>query len=722
MPEAAVTVLLVGVALVPGWLLLARLGRRPGDPVALVFASLALGIMLIGWLALALAEIGRFSLATLSGLWLALVLALGLVAWRRQGRATEGRWERARQGDDPPSPPHPLTPSPPLQYAFLIVWLVAAGWLFFRPHEFIIGAADAGVYVNLAATISETGGILIDDPVLAELDPTFYPALLRPLPPGDFTNGIAPYYLFPGFYVTGSPAGRITPQFYHLHPVWQALAYSLGGVRAALWITGLWALLGSLAIYLVVRDIAGWPAAALALAGLALTALQVWFARYPTTETLTQFLLWTGLWSLMRWLRDAEPQPLWGLMAGLALGQVFLTRIDSYFLLAIPGLLWLGLRWSGQWRPAHWWFFLPLALLTTHSLGHALWQSKPYFYSIFGYGLWLLQQNLVLPAAALVGGGALLVLGRYRGHLSRLAGYRRPALLASVPLVLLLAAYGWFIRPHVGEPVFTFQDWYSGGQLPWGLDRENLLRLGWYLSPLGVALATAGSCLLVWRVNRHTVAILTTGLMFALLYLWRIQASPHHIYAARRYVPAVMPFAIVATAALLGWLLAQPRARFVAAGGVLAVAWLGWLGWSARGFVSQVDYQGLIGQVEALNRQLEPEAVLIFNDQSAVTLGDFIGTPLQFLHGHHVYSLRDPAALDPVVFRQAVAGWQQAGRPIYWVGEPEPLAGWGLTADKSWTVTLSSQYLEGAYDHRPSALLRAEWSLTITPITGINGP
>ncbi|MCI0396451.1 MAG: hypothetical protein L0322_16150, partial [Chloroflexi bacterium] len=80
MPEAAVTVLLVGVALVPGWLLLARLGRRPGDPVALVFASLALGIMLIGWLALALAEIGRFSLATLSGLWLALVLALGLVA------------------------------------------------------------------------------------------------------------------------------------------------------------------------------------------------------------------------------------------------------------------------------------------------------------------------------------------------------------------------------------------------------------------------------------------------------------------------------------------------------------------------------------------------------------------------------------------------------------------------------------------------------------------
>lgn len=114
------------------------------------------------------------------------------------------------------------------------------------------------------------------------------------------------------------------PQFYHLHPVWQAVAFGLGGVHAALLLTGLWSLLGSLAVYLTVRQIAGWEAAALALAGLSLNAVQQWFARYPTTEPLTQFLLWTGLWSLGMWL---------------GAGQRGGRR-------AVPGRCWPGWRWA----------------------------------------------------------------------------------------------------------------------------------------------------------------------------------------------------------------------------------------------------------------------------------------------------------------------------------------------------------------------------------------
>jgi hypothetical protein len=267
----------------------------------------------------------------------------------------------------------------PSEPAVLLIWLLAAGWLFFRPHEFIIGGADAGVYVNLSASIAENGRILIQDPILADLEPTLYPALLRHLPPTENASVIAPYYALPGFYITDASAGEITPQFFHLHPVWQAVAYSLGGVRAALLMTGLWAMGGALALYLIVRQLVSWEAAVLALAALSLNALQVWFARYPTTEMLTQFLLWAGLWALILWLQAIKEEKsgnerliaLLGLLSGLALGQLFLVRIDMYFLLIVPGVIWLWLRQNGRWCTIYNWFFLPLTLMTLHSILHA---------------------------------------------------------------------------------------------------------------------------------------------------------------------------------------------------------------------------------------------------------------------------------------------------------------------------------------------------------------
>ncbi len=81
----------------------------------------------------------------------------------------------------------------------------------------------------------------------------------------------APFYLLPGFYVTGMPADVVTPQFFHLHPAWQAVGYALGGLRAELWMTPLWGILGCLAVYLTVRALWGWRWALLALVVLSAT-------------------------------------------------------------------------------------------------------------------------------------------------------------------------------------------------------------------------------------------------------------------------------------------------------------------------------------------------------------------------------------------------------------------------------------------------------------------
>ena len=167
----------------------------------------------------------------------------------------------------------------------LAVWLIAAGVLFFRPHEFVVGGADAGVYVNLGASIARSGSIVLDDPLLASFGKALEPALLRELPAPEYT----PYYYLPGFYVPDAPPGQIIPQFYPLYPVWQAVSYTLGQVQGELYFTGLWAVLSCLAAYVFVRRLWGWKAALLALGTLSLTGLQVWFARYPTSEMLTQY-------------------------------------------------------------------------------------------------------------------------------------------------------------------------------------------------------------------------------------------------------------------------------------------------------------------------------------------------------------------------------------------------------------------------------------------------
>jgi hypothetical protein len=699
MPDWMVLLLVLIVNLGLGWLILAHLAhhRRAagGDLVEWIFAALGFGTAVNGWLALLLAELGLFAVSRLALIWVALGLLLLLAGYQRH--VSWGPW--------------PLVTGrlPRVEWLFLTVWLIAASWLFFRPHEYVLGGGDAGVYVNLSAAIARHGSILIQDETLATLNPALYPAVLRPLPPPE----AAPYYFLPGFYVTGSTPGLITPQFYPLHPVWQAVAYDLGGPGAALLMPGLWALLGSLAIYLVVRQFGGWPLAALALAGLSLNALQVWFARYPTTETLTQYLLWMGVWSLGAWLANRQPLPLWGLLAGVSWGQLFLTRIDTYFLLAIPLLIGVALWWHSHWQRAHAWLFLPLVLLTVHSFVHAIWQSSPYFFNVFGYGLALLQRAWLIPLLSL-----LLLLASFTA-LSRHSGdyierWQRPLKLAAILLLLLLAAYGWFIRPASG-PIVTWADWY-GGQVVTNYDRENLLRLGWYLGPLGVWLAVAGAALVTWQLSRRTAVILVVGVGFSLLYLWRIQANPHQIYTMRRYVPAVMPFFVVAAVYAVGWLHQRQQVFWRWSAVALALLWLGGLGWSARGFISQIDFQGLADQLDALDQRLEPNSVLIFYDQTPIGAGDLLGTPLYFIYGHTALTIRQPEALEETIFLEVLRQWQQEGRTVYWLGSTSWLDERKIRYVPDWLLIHTSN-LDHSYTHKPTALVPVQWELMMAKLT-----
>ncbi|MCA9972700.1 MAG: hypothetical protein KC425_20920, partial [Anaerolineales bacterium] len=361
---------------------------------------------------------------------------------------------------------------------------------------------------------------------------------------------------------------------------------------------------------------------------------------------------------------------------------------------------------------------------------------------------------------------AAVWLWRQRGAaiLPRLARWRRPVLGALAAALLLLTAYAWFIRPALPAPP-AWQDTYSGGLIPF-TDNENLPRFGWYLSPLGVWLGALGIAWLVWRANAKTAVLLAVALFYTIFYLASIRANPHQVYAARRYVMAALPLFTLGTGVLLTTLyrtgvqektfrnaeirkepqrdaknleislrlfasslrslrsltyaIRNPQSAIRLLTLLLTLAWLASTAWAARGFVSQVDYRGVIAQLDAVNAQLEPRSVLLFADPNPIGQGDFWGTPLKFLYGHAVFTLRDPAAAEAPLLVQTIESWQNNGRTVYWIGSPAWLDAAGLPYQPRLTATLASAALEGVYDHKPQAVLPVRWQLAIVEIDDVN--
>jgi hypothetical protein len=80
-----------------------------------------------------------------------------------------------------------------------------------------------------------------------------------------------------------------------------------------------------------------------------------------------------------------------------------------------------------------------------------------------------------------------------------------------------------------------------------GVAQANLVRLGWYLSPLGIALALAGLALMVYRINSTSWLFLVIAAVASVVFLRLTYGTSdqHYIYIMRRYVPHVYPaFAI----------------------------------------------------------------------------------------------------------------------------------------------------------------------------------
>ncbi len=667
----AMLLILAGVALV-AWLpgavffrlpLLDR-QRRAGLPVEeRFFWSVVLSAAWSSAIVLGLAAFDRYTLRALTVIDAGVAVSAAAVFRRR---LVLGR-ECSRAG----------------RAAALPVVIVALACLHFvPPFERILGGKDPGVYLSEGIQIAQRGSLVVRDPFVSALPQSvrdlYFPVYLdvfgKPL---DYSS-----LRFMGFFVVDPGRGTVVGQFPHLFPAWIAVAYGLAGVRGALAVTPLAAILGLLAVYFAgARLIGRWAAFAGTLL-LALNVAFVWFAREPNSEVVTLALLFAALLAFARCQVDEDR--FFGPVAGVLYGLLLFARFDT--VLALAGLSIAIVLQLVQGRRPPWMFLAPLAVLLALAWLYLTGVMAPYSALPRVFIANLRPQHLALLAA---GGGALaaIVLVARHGRVADVVGTIAPRVL--VVVVLVAAFYAYFLR----VPVY--------GRLAFG-DARSLEIFSWYFPPLALALALVGFALAAWTRFWRAPALFLTVAVYGFFFFYKLHVVHEHFWAARRFVPVILPAAsLMATAGLsLTVSMFGPSFRRLAlAAAVAVVAMLAVT--SARAswpVVRHVEHAGAVQHVEQLARQFDAKDLVVFEAREAGSDLHAVGLPLAYVWNRQVAVLTTVKP-DKRLFRQFLDWALGHYHNVYFVGG----GGTDLVSPSFGVAPLANERFElPEYESRPN--------------------
>ena len=129
------------------------------------------------------------------------------------------------------------------------------------------------------------------------------------------------------------------------------------------------------------------------------------------------------------------------------------------------------------------------------------------------------------------------------------AARRRVVFLTLSGLLIIAFAWGYFLRPMMdpGANLLPLAPPHQGF-LPY-YDELNLVRLGWYLSPLGLCLALLGAVLalrqVVLRGQVRPLPLLLLLGAFLLFYGYKSRAFPDNYWVIRRYAEVAIPAMLI---------------------------------------------------------------------------------------------------------------------------------------------------------------------------------
>jgi hypothetical protein len=585
--------------------------------------------------------------------------------------------------------------------AVLAVAVLAA---LFSVPGFPVGHAglDPGVYTNHALAIERTGSYDVADPTLAQE---------KSLP-----DLAALDARFPAMTENPLDDDRTIVGYFHLYPALMAPAAAIAGERGVVNVNPLLAIIAAALVLLVAWRVFGPTAGVIAGVLTATNMIQVWHARYPTSEMLTEVIVLLALLAIVLAI-DAR-STFAAVLAGACTTLTFLARADGFLLVALAAFVLVALAALGRFDRRATWFTVSAVALLPHAFLQAYHLVGEYTakQGVLGAARFAgALVGLALIGAVLAGARRVPTAAAVVTRIDSLLGRRRWQRLAGtavVALTLLVLAVN-YARPlwsgeRPADPNLPGENSYYNARA--------LLRLTWFFTPLGIALAVVGLTVIAWRRwSAPRWLVVAPALTLLPLYLLNAHVAIRLMWWTRRFVPIALPGLLLLIACGLAAMLSTHQVWLRRAGAVLTVvlvAWWGSMSWPLR---AHHELEGSFGIYQAL--------VDVADDEPAVWLWATFGTPEGVDGVANAFAstmlLRrgDASALfDRGRGGEAVDAYRTAfpGRQIYVVvdGEqaPDDLAG-RLTFVKPVAVDLP--IWETTFDRRPTGTGRLPYRFTI---------
>lgn len=647
---------------------------------ATVLATVALASLLLAW---AGAHDGITALAV--GVAAGIALTAVLVRRRRDWSFAAWSWPDA---------------------AALAGVLLVGAVLFFPGFPYAAMNRDPGVYVNHAVAIADQGSTTLDDPVAD----TGAEIVVREGEPriitteGDVGWRKLPYRGFP---TDPEDPGRILPDFFHLWPASMATAMDVGGRGGLFNLAPALALAAVGLVWLAVRRTFGTIAATVAGGLLAVNELQVWQAKYPSAEALSQFLYAAALLAVVVAIRTR-----WRLAAVLAGGFVglsFVARPEGILVVGLAAVA-VAVAWA---VPAIWREWRGPLLAFVAGLVPPLLVGT---YQAYGTGSRYVEAQEGIPGLPVALAGAVaLVLGAV---VLRLLVARAPAPPCRRVGYALLGLYVAFLLLALLRPVLFGESFRvdKAGQRTRGYDEVNLHRLLIFVTP--VALVAAVGALWVgirerWDAARW--ALVLPGLVIAPVLIWEPHIAPDLMWWTRRYVPVVVPTLLVllGIAAARLWAWTGPRRRLVQAGAAVVVLLVGAYTFrQATDLWGHEELGGSLAVIDGVDDAVPDDAVVVWQGGTE-QVTNFAVTPFTWLGLPGIAGPPRPTEAGLLALQEALDG-----RPLYLVTdgtEPPPEAADALEPVAHLTGELHE--FEHSFDARPRRDRPQPYELTVWRLT-----
>lgn len=577
--------------------------------------------------------------------------------------------------------------------------LLVLCWMrFLPPSEYVMGGKDPGTYINEGIQIAQRGSLMIRDQTIATV-PNFARPLFFPQHVLDTGEGRTDYHSvrFMGFFIKDPDSGTVVGQFPHVFPASIAVAYGIHGLSGARLVTPFWAALGVLAVYFTAARLLGRAAAAAAAGLLALNVIQVWFARYPNAEVVIQALFFAALLANARAHVDGDR--FFAPVAGLLIGLLLFLRYDTLLGIAAIGAGLAFGMFAGQ--RVRWSLIAVLGVFVVPAIYYYLVPMRAYAQMPIAFASRIPPWQI---AASVLGALAIVASAGFAAGRPRFASaVQRYLPLALAVLLCLLGAYALLLRQPGGR--LTDYD-------------ANALRTyaDFYVRLPAVLAALIGFALYARRSFWRDPALFAVTVVFAAFFFYKMRIVPEHFWAARRWLPVVLPMTMIFAAAAAvgpggsGW-----RVRF--ARPLLGVIFLAMLGSqyvrASKPVVEHVEYAGLIPKLEELASRIGDDDLLIAESRNAGSDVHVMALPLAYIYAKQVLVLDSPRP-DKAIFAGFLDWARTKYRRVLFIGG----GGTDLLSHRYGVQPLLSDRFqvpeyESAYNAYPRGVRRKEFEFSL---------